>query len=80
MSELHDLLLAERQQNIALRATLATLARETTVLRQALKPFAAYADHANRFPATFVITAGSPFAKLQLTMGDCYKARAALAL
>jgi hypothetical protein len=52
--------------------------RENEVLREALKPFADYADPHGRFPPNLSITVGSDIAKRQLTMGDCYKARAAL--
>jgi hypothetical protein len=44
-------------------------------LRAALKPFADYADPRQFMPADMVITQGSPMAKRQLTMGDCYTAR-----
>ena len=47
-------------------------------LRAALKPFADYADPRRTFPAEAQITAGSPFAKPQLTMGHCYAAADAL--
>lgn len=48
-------------------------------LVEALRPFANYADDARaKAPADLVITVGSSIAKRQLTMGDCYKARAAL--
>lgn len=46
--------------------------------RAALKPFADFADPRNKVPTHFTITTGSYMAKLQLTMGDCYRARAAL--
>ena len=44
-------------------------------LEEALRPFADYADHRARLPDTFPITSGSPMAKRQLTMGDCYRAK-----
>lgn len=40
-----------------------------------LDPWANYADPAARFPADFVVTKGSPLAKRQPTMGDCYRAK-----
>jgi len=48
-------------------------------LVKALSPFAEYADHRNVCPADNVITIGSTIAKRQLTMGDCYEARNAIA-
>lgn len=44
----------------------------------ALKPFADYADSTKAMPAEFIITNGSPLAKRQLQMGDCYRAAEAL--
>jgi len=41
----------------------------------ALKPFADYADALERCPPDLKITAGSPMAKAQLTMGHCYEAK-----
>jgi hypothetical protein len=49
-------------------------------LRQALEPFAAFADPRNKIPENMPITQGSQMARRQLTMGDCYRARAALAV
>jgi len=54
------------------------LRAEIERLRAALKPFADYADPRNTVPADFRISAGSTMARKQLTMGDCYRARAAL--
>ena len=48
-------------------------------LREALAPFAKYADSRDRTPASMGITHGSAMARSQLTMGHCYAARAALA-
>lgn len=48
-------------------------------LRAALKPFADYADPRNGVPPSFPITAGSPLARKQLLMQDCYRARDAIA-
>jgi len=47
---------------------------------EALKPFANFCDKYQRMPETMVITNGSPHAKKQLTIGDCYRAFDALAL
>jgi len=44
-----------------------------------LKPFAAYADPRRKVPRELPIGYGSPLAKPQLTMGDCYDAVDALA-
>jgi len=44
----------------------------------ALRPFAEYADASRRLRPDMVLTPGSPLAKRQLTMGDCYAARDAL--
>lgn len=46
--------------------------------RTALKPFADFADPNGRVPADMTITQGSPIAKRQLRMADCYRARAAI--
>lgn len=46
--------------------------------RDALRPFADYADPSRRIRPDFVLTAGSPLAKRQLTMGDCYAAHDAV--
>lgn len=51
-----------------------------SALCEALKPFAGFADPRNTVPETWPITQGSRMARKQLTMGDCYRARAALAL
>lgn len=48
-------------------------------IAEALRPFAEFADQDHIVPRRYVITQGSPLAKRQLTMGDCYEARAALA-
>jgi len=53
-------------------------AKESVVLRAALQPFAAYADPRNGVPPSFQITVGSPLARKQLIMQDCYRAREAL--
>ena len=42
--------------------------------RELLGPFARYADQQHRVPADMPITHGSPMAKRQLRMGDCYDA------
>lgn len=65
----------------ALRVAIAALRAENERLRAALKPFADYAPDQSKLtalPATVVITNGSPVAKRQLTIGDCYNARRAL--
>jgi hypothetical protein len=48
---------------------------EIELLRQALQPFADYADQGSSFPDEFKITFGSRLAKRQLTIGDCRIAR-----
>lgn len=48
-------------------------------LEAAVKPFAEYADPRNLMPASLPISNGSSMARQQLTMGDCYAARDALA-
>jgi hypothetical protein len=52
--------------------------RKLDEMTRALKPFAEYADANKIMPAGLIITAGSRLARRQLTMGDCYAARAAL--
>ena len=47
--------------------------------REALQPFADFADMRRNVPGDFIITQGSSLAKRQLKMADCYRARAALA-
>jgi BMFP domain-containing protein YqiC len=47
-------------------------------LEAALRPFADFADPRNKIPADMVLTAGSSMARKQLTMADCYAARAVL--
>lgn len=47
-------------------------------LRVALEPFAAFADERNTVPPDYQITSGSPIARRQLTMGNCYNARKAI--
>lgn len=54
------------------------LQHEIDRLREALKPFADYADPRRGVPPSFQITAGSPMARKQLLMQDCYRARDAL--
>mgnify|MGYP001610305736 CR=1 FL=1 len=46
--------------------------------RDALRPFAAFADPRNTIPPDTILTAGSPLARKQITMADCYAARSAL--
>lgn len=53
-------------------------ASEIEKLLTVLKPFAEYADPRNKFPESLKITNGSGFARQQLTMGDCYRARDAI--
>lgn len=43
-------------------------------LKEALQPFADYADRRRFVPAELVISVGSTIAKQQLLMGHCYKA------
>lgn len=62
------------------RRTMAAQKKVIETMREALKPFADYADRAMVLPPTFQITTGSSIARVQLTLGDCYGARAALAL
>lgn len=45
----------------------------------ALEPWAKFADPNNRVPPDYAVTKGSPLAKRQPTMGDCYCARTTLA-
>lgn len=60
-------------------AHLARAVAEITQLREALRPFADYAPAAQQqVPGHINITQGSWMARRQLTMADCYKARAAL--
>lgn len=47
-------------------------------LEAALQPFADFADPRGTLPPGHQITQGSPMARRQLTMGDCYAARNAL--
>lgn len=61
-----------------LAADLRRVMAENERLRAALKPFADYADPRNGVPPSFQITAGSPLARKQLLMQDCYRARDAL--
>jgi hypothetical protein len=51
----------------------------TDKLAEALEPFANYADPRSAVPVNLPISNGSSLAKRQLTMGDCYIAREALA-
>lgn len=51
----------------------------TDRLRDALKPFADYADPNKYLADDFIITNGSTFAKRQIRMGDCRRAKEALA-
>lgn len=44
-------------------------------LEDALRPFAKFADPRRVAPAGLPITSGSPLARQQLRMGDCYRAR-----
>lgn len=50
---------------------------QVAVLGEALKPFADFAPHRDTLPDDMRITAGSDFAKKQLTIGDLRKAKAA---
>jgi hypothetical protein len=65
----------------ALRRILSALSRtpatDEAVLVKALEPFAAFDD--GRAPEHLPITQGSSFARKQLTIGDCRRAREALA-
>lgn len=47
-------------------------------LEVALQPFADFADPRNTIPPDTVLTAGSPMARKQITMANCYAASAAL--
>ena len=55
------------------------MADEVALLREALRPFADFADERRRMRPDMMITTGSPMARRQLTMGDCYAAADALA-
>jgi hypothetical protein len=57
---------------------IAALEREVAILKEVLQPFADFADESVTLPNTFVINKGSSMARRQLTMGDCYRARAVL--
>ncbi len=59
-----------------LRAERDALAAEVARLQKALRPFADYADMRGFVPDDMIISAGSPMAKRQITMGDCRRARA----
>jgi len=52
--------------------------REIARLQAALKPFSDYADKHRATPPELILTSGSPLAKRQLTMRDCYNAADAL--
>lgn len=47
-------------------------------MREALKPFASFADPTRKVPRGMPVTVGSRIARRQLTMGDCYDAADAL--
>lgn len=51
---------------------------EVERLRDALQPFANFADPRGKMPGDLAITHGSLIAKRQLVMDDCYRARKAL--
>lgn len=72
-------LLAENEGLIAHAKAAAYGIKRVAELEAALRPFADYADPRNTVPAGLHITQGSYLVKRQLTMGDCYGARAALA-
>lgn len=54
------------------------LLRRVEELEAALRPFADFADPNNRIPPDIILTAGSAMARKQITMANCYAARAAL--
>jgi hypothetical protein len=69
----------ENDTNVAaLCAYAQSLERILDRTMEALQPFAVYADQRGKIPIDYQITQGSPVAKRQLTMGDCYKAKEAL--
>lgn len=57
-----------------------TQAEAIAVLADALAPFADFAGARRTAPPGLPITVGSGVARRQLTMGDCYRAAAALAV
>lgn len=64
--------------NSELSQDLDKCAGEIERLRAALKPFADFADPRKKVPAVVIITNGSPLARPQLRMQDCYAAADAL--
>jgi hypothetical protein len=58
---------------------IAALRAEVEKLRSALKPFAEYGVASSTLPDDFPISPGSTMARRQLTIGDCRRAKAALA-
>lgn len=70
---------AVNQKNAATARSAANRDHLFGQLVTALKPLADFADYTRKFPADMPISAGSPLAKRQLTMGDCYEAVEALA-
>lgn len=68
----------DTQHGRDLRRDLRTLLSDLARMKAALEPLAEYADPHNRVPADYEITKGSPLAKRQLRMSDCYAARLAL--
>lgn len=64
---------AERERDRAIAAE-AKLAKAL----EALEPFAQFIEGADFMPDDHAITAGSRFARKQLTVGDCRRARATL--
>jgi hypothetical protein len=79
-AKVQEVIETETQLRAALEAGCAGLVAENERLREALKPFAAFADLAGAglLPADHVITLGSGMAARQLTIGDCRNARTAL--
>lgn len=59
-------------------AELTSLRASQVALVEALKPFAAYADPKNKMPPDMIISNGTPMARRQLHMGDCYNAKYAI--
>jgi hypothetical protein len=64
----------EERINASLAKQLQSSMERNSRLVAKLKVFAEFADQRRRMPRDLIITNGSPVAKRQLTMGDCYDA------
>jgi hypothetical protein len=60
--------------NRALREENEELKRDVKQLVRTLKPFADFADPQFKIPPQTTVTQGSPMAKRQILMEDCYRA------